>query len=82
MKLFNEAAENDHALVFFESPFRLIKTIQLLEEKYPSAEVFLGKEMTKKFEKYLKMTPAGISSIIKENKDFLKGEFTLIVKFS
>jgi len=82
VKLFNEAAENDHALVFFESPFRLVKTIQLLEEKYPSAEVFLGKEMTKKFEKYLKMTPAGISAIIKENKDFLKGEFTLIVKFS
>lgn len=81
VKMFREATENGHALVFFESPFRLAKTVAILVENYPKAEVFVGKEMTKKFETYIKNTPAELLAIMKENKDFLKGEFTLVIKF-
>lgn len=80
-KIFAEAATGGHHLVFFESPFRLGKTLELLAQKYPSAEVFVGKEMTKKFERYLLTKPAKIIKTAKNDPKFLKGEFTLVVDF-
>lgn len=80
--VFAEAAENNHNLVFFESPHRLGKTLEILAIKYPDAEIFVGKEMTKKFEKYLIAKPAEILKIARLDSKFLKGEFALIVKFN
>jgi len=74
------------ALVYFESPFRLKKTLgylgklgtELLEQKLV-LRVGLGKEMTKVFESYVFDTPEGILS--KESRDFKldKGEATLVI---
>lgn len=80
-KIFAEAAESGHNLVFFESPFRLKKTLEVLAADYPDAEIFVGKEMTKKFEKYLLAKPAEIIEVAEGDPKFLKGEFTLIVNF-
>jgi 16S rRNA (cytidine1402-2'-O)-methyltransferase len=74
------------ALVYFESPFRLKKTLGFLEvlekelaEQELQLKVGLGKEMTKVFEAYVFDTPSGILS--KETKDFKldKGEATLVI---
>lgn len=74
------------AIVYFESPFRLKKTLGYLSalsaelaEKDLELKVGLGKEMTKLFEHYSFDTPEGILSM--ENRDFKldKGEATLVV---
>lgn len=74
------------ALVYFESPFRLKKTLGFLQkirntllEQELELHVGLGKEMTKLFESYVFDTPEGILS--KETRDFKldKGEATLVI---
>ncbi|PIY17768.1 16S rRNA (cytidine(1402)-2'-O)-methyltransferase [Candidatus Dojkabacteria bacterium CG_4_9_14_3_um_filter_150_Dojkabacteria_WS6_41_13] len=74
------------AIVYFESPFRLKKTLGFLvklgkelEEKELELRVGLGKEMTKVFEAYVFDTPEGILN--KETRDFKldKGEATLVI---
>lgn len=74
------------ALVYFESPFRLKKTLGFLvklakelQEQKLELKVGIGKEMTKIFESYVFNTPEGILS--QENKDFKldKGESTLVI---
>ena len=79
-KIINEAKANNHNLVFFESTHRLSKTFELLNQNLPDAEVFLGKEMTKKFEQYLYGRPADILVKLQKEKNFTKGEFVIIIK--
>ncbi len=74
------------AIVFFESPFRLKKSLGYLAdlqidlgEKELDLFVGIGKEMTKVFESYIWDTPQGI--LARENRDFKldKGEATLVI---
>jgi len=81
VKIFKQAEELKTNLIFFESTYRLAKTLALLAELYPTKQVFLGKEMTKKFERYLVATAGELSVIMAQDKDFKKGEFTLIIHF-
>ncbi len=81
VKLLKQAEELETNLVCFESTHRIEKTLKLLEELYPTTEIFLGKEMTKKFEQYLVGTAEIFLRKMKEDKHFTKGEFTLIIHF-
>lgn len=80
-KTFQLASDNGYNLVFFESTFRLEKTLNFLAEKYPATQIFLGKEMTKKFEGYEVALPSDFLAKIKIDKKFTKGEFTIIANF-
>lgn len=80
-KEFEEARENEHLLVFFESTHRIIKTLHFLATEYPAARLFVGKEMTKAFETYLSGTPAELVAIFEEKKQLSKGEFTCVISF-
>lgn len=79
--IFDEAKSNEYNLVFFESPYRLTKTLNLLAEHSPNSQVFIGKEMTKMHEAYIKGRPAQILEMANADKNFLKGEFTLVINF-
>lgn len=61
------------ALVFFESPNRIRQTLKLFQEYLPKVEMFVIREITKKYEEYYKGTPESILIEIKE-----KGEFTCV----
>ena len=68
-------------IAFFESTFRITKTIETLLEVAPDCEVFVAKEMTKIFENYFKGKPQEVLEKLKEGKNS-KGEFVVIVSFS
>lgn len=80
-KVFEEARENDHLLVFFESTHRIVKTLQFLAATYPDSRLFIGKEMTKVFEAYLSGTPEELRSQFEANKQLARGEFTCVLSF-
>ncbi len=80
-KLFAACAASETLLVCFESPYRLARSITLLARLYPDARVFVGKEMTKKFERYLVATPQEVLDVIAADAQFAKGEFTLVINF-
>ncbi|HTX22719.1 MAG TPA: 16S rRNA (cytidine(1402)-2'-O)-methyltransferase [Candidatus Aquilonibacter sp.] len=64
-------------LVFYESPFRIEKLLGELNEVYPEREVVLARELTKKFEEFLRGKPAALLEIAGQRS--LKGEFVVLV---
>ena len=80
-KLFSEYAERKTTLVFFESPFRIAKTIVALERAVPGAHVFVAKELTKVFENSFGGTPADVAAQLAASPKNTKGEFVVAVQF-
>ena len=64
-------------LAFYESPYRIDKLLGELNELFPTAHVVLARELTKKFEEFLRGTPAELLEIAKKRS--LKGEFVVLV---
>jgi 16S rRNA (cytidine1402-2'-O)-methyltransferase len=67
-----------YTLVFFESPYRLLKALQDMRELLGNRNVVVARELTKKFEEFLR---GDIESVLKklENRT-IKGEITLVVQ--
>ena len=81
-KLFKEQADRQETLVFFESPYRVLKTLEILFQAVPSAKVCVAKEMTKIFERYFRGGVGEVIEQIKSDPKNLKGEFVIVVDFS
>jgi len=64
--------------VFYESPYRIEKLLKELAEIYPVAEVAIGRELTKRFEEFLRGSSEEILQGVQGRT--LKGEFVVIVK--
>ena len=64
-------------LVLYESPFRVEKLLTELNEVMPSGRVVLARELTKKFEEFLRGTPEELRTVMKTRS--LKGEFVVLV---
>ena len=64
-------------LVLYESPYRIEKLMGELNEVFPEREVVLARELTKKFEEFLRGTPSTL--IAATAKRSLKGEFVVLV---
>ena len=64
-------------LVFYESPYRIEKLLRELNEVFPDREVVLARELTKKFEEFLRGKPVALLEIAQKRS--LKGEFVVLV---
>jgi 16S rRNA (cytidine1402-2'-O)-methyltransferase len=69
-----------YTLVFFESPYRLLKSLRDMHDVLGSRHIVVARELTKKFEEILR---GDIEAILKklENRA-IKGEITLVVEGS
>ena len=65
-------------LALYESPYRIEKLLGELNEVFPERQVVLARELTKKFEEFLRGTPAELIELIKKRS--LKGEFVVLVR--
>lgn len=76
-KILRQAAASNETVVFYESPYRLLKSLQVLEEIDPGQTICVARELTKKFEEIRRGTPGellahfGLKSV--------KGEICLVV---
>ena len=64
-------------LVFYESPYRVEKLVVELNDLFAGRQVVLARELTKKFEEYLRGTPAELLEVLQKRS--LKGEFVVLV---
>lgn len=63
--------------VFYESPYRVIKTLEFIAKGYPEANIFVLREYTKKYEEYWK---GNILDVIYKMKiATIKGELTVVL---
>ncbi|MDA8059127.1 MAG: 16S rRNA (cytidine(1402)-2'-O)-methyltransferase [Nitrospiraceae bacterium] len=76
-KRLERVQDYDGALVFLESPHRVLKTLLLMQEVLGDREASVHREMTKAFES---VTRGALSEIsVSLSKKPLKGEFTIVV---
>jgi len=64
-------------LILYESPYRIEKLLIELMEIFPERQVVLARELTKKFEEYLRGTSAELLELLKKRS--LKGEFVVMI---
>ena len=64
-------------LVFYESPYRIERLLAELNEVYPERNVVLARELSKKFEEFLRGKPAELQETARTRS--LKGEFVVMV---
>ena len=64
-------------LCIYESPHRIIRLLNELASIWPESEVVLARELTKKFEEYLRGQPAELLEHYSERKP--KGEYVVMV---
>ncbi|MFH1367356.1 MAG: 16S rRNA (cytidine(1402)-2'-O)-methyltransferase [Patescibacteria group bacterium] len=78
--LFKQISENKETTIFYESPHRIIKTLNslsgVLDEK---RKVVIGRELTKMFEEIIRGNINDIKSYFENNPDKVRGEFVVLV---
>jgi 16S rRNA (cytidine1402-2'-O)-methyltransferase len=67
-------------LVLYESPYRIEKLLAELSEIFPNGSVVLARELTKKFEEFLRGKPGELSELARKRS--LKGEFVVLIRNS
>jgi len=84
--LFKEIAISKRTFVFYESPHRILKTLESLVKFCPSKEnqenqkkVCVARELTKIYEEFKIGTPIEVLEYFQKNKEKQRGEFVVIV---
>lgn len=73
-KLFQLILKSGFAFIFFESPYRILKTLEELKEIFGDRNVTIGRELTKKFEEIYRGKISEVSAQIRP-----QGEFIILV---
>jgi 16S rRNA (cytidine1402-2'-O)-methyltransferase len=72
------AAALGSTVVFYESPYRVARTLEHCAAIFPpETRVVLGREITKKFEEFIRGTLAGVQETIKGRE--MRGEFVVMI---
>ncbi|MEO0453279.1 MAG: 16S rRNA (cytidine(1402)-2'-O)-methyltransferase [Verrucomicrobiota bacterium] len=76
-KAIEEAAQRPHTSLYFESPHRLMKTLEVIAEVMPERPICVGRELTKLYEE----SPQGRAGDLLDyfGKKTVKGEITLVI---
>ena len=77
--LFKEIAGAKRTMVFYESPHRILKTLEMLVKFCPDKKVCVARELTKIYEEFKTGSPAELLEYLTKNPIKQKGEFTVIV---
>jgi 16S rRNA (cytidine1402-2'-O)-methyltransferase len=64
-------------LVFYESPYRLKDTLKALQMIIPGRRICIARELTKRFEEFLRGTPSGLLALLEKKE--AKGEIVLLI---
>ena len=71
------ALHSGYTTVLYESPHRLEKLLLEIEKEAPTREIFLAKELTKKYQRYFRGTASEI--LVKLDGNF-RGEWVVVIK--
>lgn len=75
---FRAIAESELPVIYYESPHRVVKNLELLAKLAPEKKVIVGRELTKMFEEILRGTVDEARTMLLSDVHKTKGEFTII----
>lgn len=74
------AADAEATAIFYESPERILKTLNYIANAFPASQVVVARELTKMHEEFMRGTPLDVIHQLKA-KLSIKGELTIIISF-
>ncbi|MFA4975141.1 MAG: 16S rRNA (cytidine(1402)-2'-O)-methyltransferase [Candidatus Paceibacterota bacterium] len=77
--LFKEIALSKRTMVFYESPHRILKTLESLNKFCPNKKVCIAREITKIYEEFKTGSSLELLDYLTKNPIKQKGEFTVLV---
>lgn len=78
--LIEEIKNSQKTSIFYESPHRLLKTLQLFSENLTeNRKIFIARELTKLYEEKIFGSPQEVLEFFEKNSSKVKGEFVIIV---
>ena len=78
-KLLQTLVDEPRTMIFYESPFRVVKTLEQFAELFgPERRVSVSRELTKKFEQTVRGTLAEVAAYFREHAP--KGEFVIVLE--
>lgn len=69
----------EKAIIFYESPYRLIKCLEQLAELAPERDLCVARELTKVYEEIVWGKPMELLDVFK-GRSAIKGEFVIIIR--
>ncbi|MEI7890805.1 MAG: 16S rRNA (cytidine(1402)-2'-O)-methyltransferase [bacterium] len=76
---FKKVVACDIPVVYYESPHRVIKNLEMLQKFEASKKIIMGREITKMFEQVVRGSVEDILQYFVENPGKIKGEFVVVV---
>ena len=80
--LFKEIASSERAMVFYESPHRILKTLESLKKHIGDRKIVIARELTKIYEQVISGSAEEIEKYFEKNTDKVRGEFVVIVSLA
>lgn len=77
--LFKEIAASERLVVFYESPHRILKTLESLQKHAPEKRVTICRELTKIHEEVKSGSALELLEYFTKNPEKVRGEFVVIV---
>ncbi len=77
-KRLEELAEERRSLIFYESPYRLLKFLEEVKQTLGDRRVSVARELTKKFEEIKRGTVSEVQEYFQKGK--IKGELVIVVE--
>jgi len=81
-KIIKKLKDNPGVYIFYESPKRIIKAFEFFSEAIPECNICLCNDLTKKFEKIYRGSPAKVLEELRDNPSAEKGEYTIVVEIT
>lgn len=69
----------EETLVFYETPHRIVQTLEALHEQMPERSVVLARELTKTFETFLQGSPEALLTQLADDPNQARGEFVVMI---
>lgn len=80
-KLFTDLLYENRTMVFYETPHRIMATLDDIREVFSEDQpVFVARELTKKYETLYYGAISKIKELLQENESQQKGEFVIVIK--
>lgn len=76
---FKKVAVSEIPVMYYESPHRVLKNVEMLLKFAPDKKIIIGRELTKMFEQVVRGSALEILAYFTENPPKVKGEFVIIV---
>lgn len=77
--LFKEISTMERTVAFYESPHRIMKTLDSLKKYIGERKVVIARELSKIYEQIVSGTPEEVEKYFIENKDKVRGEFVVLI---